>query len=65
MKLASKPLPHGKQTVTPYIIVKGAAQFIDFLERSFLMHMSSGGRRTPTAQLACGGAGWEFYSHDR
>jgi hypothetical protein len=28
MKLVSKPLPHGKQTVTPYIIVKGAAQFV-------------------------------------
>jgi PhnB protein len=35
MKLASKPLPHGKQTVTPYIIVKGAAQFIDFLKEAF------------------------------
>jgi PhnB protein len=35
MKIASKPLPHGKQTVTPYIIVKGAAQFINFLKEAF------------------------------
>ena len=35
MKLASKPLPHGKHTVTPYIIVKGAAQFLDFLKAAF------------------------------
>ncbi len=38
MKLASKPLPHGKQTVTPYIIVKGAAHFIDFLKAAFDAH---------------------------
>ena len=38
MKLASKPLPHGKHTVTPYIIVKGAAQFIDFLKEAFDAH---------------------------
>ena len=38
MKLASKPLPHNKHTVTPYIIVKGAAQFIDFLKQAFDAH---------------------------
>ncbi len=35
MKITSAPLPHGKQTVTPYIIIKDAAQFIDFLKRAF------------------------------
>lgn len=35
MKLASKPLPHGKHTVTPYLCIKGAAEFIDFLKKAF------------------------------
>lgn len=38
MKIASKPLPHGKHTVTPYILVKGAAEFIDFLKNAFDAH---------------------------
>lgn len=38
MKIASKPLPHGKRTVTPYILVKGAAAFIDFLKDAFDAH---------------------------
>ena len=35
MKQSTKPLPHGKGTVTPYIAVKAAADFIDFLKRAF------------------------------
>jgi PhnB protein len=35
MKQSAKELPHGKGTVTPYIAVKGAAEFIDFLKRAF------------------------------
>jgi uncharacterized glyoxalase superfamily protein PhnB len=35
MKQSTKALPHGKGTVTPYIAVKGAAEFIDFLKRAF------------------------------
>ncbi len=38
MKLASTSLPHNKHTVTPYIIVKGAAQFINFLKQAFDAH---------------------------
>ena len=38
MKIASKPLPHGKHTVTPYILAKGAAEFIDFLKNAFDAH---------------------------
>lgn len=30
-----KPIPDGYHTATPYIIVKGAEQFINFLERGF------------------------------
>lgn len=35
MKKPSKPVPHDKHTVTPYICVKGAAEFIDFLKAAF------------------------------
>jgi PhnB protein len=35
MKQSTKKLPHGKGTVTPYIAVKGAADFLDFLKRAF------------------------------
>jgi uncharacterized glyoxalase superfamily protein PhnB len=35
MKQSTRELPHGKGTVTPYIAVKGAADFIDFLKRAF------------------------------
>lgn len=38
MRIASKPIPHGKHTVTPYICVKGAAEFIDFLKKAFNAH---------------------------
>jgi PhnB protein len=38
MKISSKPLPRNKHTVTPYILVKGAAQFIDFLKVAFDAH---------------------------
>ncbi len=30
-----KPIPDGYQTVTPYLVVKGAAQLIDFLKEAF------------------------------
>jgi PhnB protein len=35
MKQPSNKLPNGKRTVTPYIAVKGAAGFIDFVKRAF------------------------------
>ncbi len=30
-----KPIPEGYHTVTPYLVVKGAAQLIDFLQQAF------------------------------
>ena len=35
MKIASRPLPNNKRTVTPYVCVKGAAEFIAFLKAAF------------------------------
>ena len=33
--MAVKPVPDTYSTVTPYLIVKGAAQLVDFLKRAF------------------------------
>jgi PhnB protein len=33
--MTAKPIPDGYHTVTPYLIVKGAAQLIDFLKAAF------------------------------
>lgn len=33
--MAVKPVPDGYHTVTPYLVVKGAAQLVDFLTRAF------------------------------
>ena len=43
-----KPIPEGYHTVTPYLIVKGAADAIDFYKRAFgateLFRMEHGGK---------------------
>lgn len=33
--MAVKPIPEGFRTVTPYLLVKGVPQLIDFLEKAF------------------------------
>jgi PhnB protein len=33
--MAVKPIPEGYRTYTPYYVVDGAAQFIDFLKKAF------------------------------
>jgi uncharacterized glyoxalase superfamily protein PhnB len=33
--MAVKPIPDGYHSVTPYLVVKGAAQMIDFLKEAF------------------------------
>jgi PhnB protein len=35
MATATKPIPEGYHSATPYLIVKGAAEAIDFYERAF------------------------------
>jgi len=34
-RMAAKPIPDGYHTVTPYLVVKGGAQAIDFYARAF------------------------------
>ncbi len=33
--MAVKPIPEGYHSVTPYVIVKGAAKYMEFLKRAF------------------------------
>jgi uncharacterized glyoxalase superfamily protein PhnB len=33
--MAVKPIPEGHHTVTPYLLVRGAAQLIDFMKQAF------------------------------
>jgi PhnB protein len=40
------PVPEGRHTVTPFVIVKGAAQFIDFLKAAFAAKEIEGSRVT-------------------
>jgi len=49
--MATKSIPDGYHSVTPYLITKGAADAIDFYKRAFgateLMRMPSPGGVTP------------------
>lgn len=33
--MTTKKIPGGKSTVTPYVVVRGAARFLEFVERTF------------------------------
>ena len=35
-KRAVRPIPEGMPTITPYLVVKGAAQLVEFIENAFL-----------------------------
>src|SRR5579862_7715957 len=35
LHMAIKPIPDGYHTVTPYLIIKGAAQALDFYKKAF------------------------------
>ena len=35
--MAVKPIPEGHHTVTPYLVVRGTAQLIEFLKQAFAM----------------------------
>ncbi len=56
--MATKAIPDGYRTVTPYLIVKGAARAIEFYQRAFgaieLMRMSDGQGRVGHAEIRIG-----------
>ena len=53
-----KPIPEGHHTVTPYLIIKGAAEAIEFYKRAFdakeAMRMAQPDGRVGHAELAIG-----------
>ena len=60
--MATKPIPEGYRTVTPYLIIKGAAEAIEFYKRAFgateLLRMADPHGRVGHAILkAAGSAG--------
>lgn len=56
--MATKPIPEGYHSVTPYLIVKGAAAAIDFYERAFgateLLRMPDGRGAIAHAEVKIG-----------
>jgi PhnB protein len=56
--MAVKPIPDGYHTVTPYLVVKGAASAIDFYKKAFgateLMRMASPDGRVGHAEIRIG-----------
>lgn len=56
--MATKPIPDGYSTATPYLIVKGAADAIEFYKRAFgateLMRMADPQGRVGHAELRIG-----------
>jgi PhnB protein len=53
-----KPVPHGYHTVTPYLIIKGAADAIDFYKKAFgateLVRMAQPGGKIGHAEIRIG-----------
>ena len=56
--MATKPIPEGYRTATPYLIVKGAAEAIEFYKRTFgateLMRMADPQGRVGHAEIRIG-----------
>jgi PhnB protein len=56
--MAAKPIPDGYRTATPYLIVKGAAEAIEFYKRAFgateLMRMADPKGRVGHAEIRIG-----------
>ena len=56
--MATKPIPDGYHSVTPYLIIQGAADAIDFYKRAFgaveLMRMQSPDGRIGHAEMRIG-----------
>ena len=57
-KMKTKPIPDGYHSVTPYLIIKGAAQAIDFYKRAFgateLVHMPGPNGKVMHAEIKIG-----------
>ncbi|MEN9572487.1 MAG: hypothetical protein RL514_342 [Verrucomicrobiota bacterium] len=60
MSTTPKPIPDGYHSVTPYLIIKGAARALDFYQRAFgateLMRLPSPGDQIGHAEILLGGS---------
>jgi PhnB protein len=58
--MAVKPIPEGYQSVTPYLVIKGAAAAIDYYKKAFgateRMRMDAPGGMIGHAELTVGGS---------
>ena len=56
--MATKPIPDGYRTATPYLILKGAAEAIEFYKRAFgateLLRMADPNGRVGHAEIRIG-----------
>lgn len=56
--MPTKPIPDGYHSVTPYLIIKGAAQALDFYQRAFgateLMRLAAPGGQVGHAEILLG-----------
>ncbi len=56
--MATKPIPDGYRTATPYLIIKGAAEAIEFYKRAFgateLLRMADAQGRVGHAEIKIG-----------
>jgi len=49
--MAAKPIPDGYHTVTPYLTVRGATKFIDFLKQAFGAKLSHEAIKRPDGSI--------------
>ena len=63
--MSVKPIPEGYHTATPYLIINGAADAIEFYQKAFgateLFRFASAGRKDRT----CRNQDWRFTDHAR
>lgn len=56
--MAVKPIPEGYHSVTPYLVIDGAAKAIDFYQKAFdateIMRMDAGGGKIGHAEVKIG-----------
>jgi PhnB protein len=60
MARAAKPIPDGYRSITPYLVVRGAADALEFYKRAFgakeIMRMAAPGGRIGHAEIEIGGS---------
>jgi hypothetical protein len=50
----ARPIPEGTHTVTPHLVIKGAAKAIDFYKKAFGAQEATGTGRCAIPSATCG-----------